>query len=118
AEGWKTVLSGIYKPGAGGQVLDASFLHFHTRIRWFVICFLWGIFCWIIGTGWVWIPGGIKPSAVFYTLGNIARSTSIYSHPVMLFGGIEGDWPYFSAYCSSHQRSCIAYYASHMQVVQ
>uniref|UniRef100_A0A8B9W7E6 Vesicle transport protein n=1 Tax=Bos mutus grunniens TaxID=30521 RepID=A0A8B9W7E6_BOSMU len=77
AEGWKTVLSGIYKPGAGGQVLDASFLHFHTRMRWFVICFLWGIFCWIIGTGWVWIPGGIKPSAVFYTLGNIARSTSI-----------------------------------------
>ena len=38
--------------------------------------FLWGIFCCIIGTGWVQIPRGIKPSAVFYTLGNIARSTS------------------------------------------
>lgn len=63
---------------AGRQVPESLFTPFPYQDEVvFVMCFLiWGIFCCIIGTGWVQIPRGIKPSAVFYTLGNVARSTS------------------------------------------
>ncbi|KAF5914876.1 hypothetical protein HPG69_010942 [Diceros bicornis minor] len=60
----------------GDGVLDASSLSFNTRLKWFAICFVCGIFFSILGTGLLWVPGGIKLFAVFYTLGNIAALAS------------------------------------------
>uniref|UniRef100_A0A8C2XT56 Vesicle transport protein n=1 Tax=Capra hircus TaxID=9925 RepID=A0A8C2XT56_CAPHI len=57
-------------------VLDASTLSFNTRLKWFAICFVSGIFFSILGTGLLWLPGGIKLFAVFYTFGNIAALAS------------------------------------------
>ncbi|KAB0381141.1 hypothetical protein FD755_008925, partial [Muntiacus reevesi] len=61
---------------AGWTVLDASTLSFNTRLKWFAICFVSGIFFSILGTGLLWLPGGIKLFAVFYTFGNIAALAS------------------------------------------
>uniref|UniRef100_A0A452U4V0 Vesicle transport protein n=1 Tax=Ursus maritimus TaxID=29073 RepID=A0A452U4V0_URSMA len=58
------------------KVLDASSLSFNTRLKWFVICFVCGIFFSILGTGLLWLPGGIKLFAVFYTFGNLAALAS------------------------------------------
>ncbi|XP_047588765.1 vesicle transport protein SFT2A isoform X4 [Lutra lutra] len=58
------------------QVLDASSLSFNTRLKWFVICFVCGIFFSVLGTGLLWLPGGIKLFAVFYTFGNLAALAS------------------------------------------
>ncbi|NXC16634.1 SFT2A protein, partial [Corythaeola cristata] len=58
------------------KVLDASTLSFGTRVRWFVICFVAGVVCSILGTALLWLPKGIKLFAVFYTLGNIAALAS------------------------------------------
>ncbi|XP_025768639.1 vesicle transport protein SFT2A [Puma concolor] len=58
------------------QVLDASSLSFNTRLKWFAICFVCGILFSILGTGLLWLPGGVKLFAVFYTLGNIAALAS------------------------------------------
>uniref|UniRef100_A0A8C2XSY0 Vesicle transport protein n=1 Tax=Capra hircus TaxID=9925 RepID=A0A8C2XSY0_CAPHI len=58
------------------EVLDASTLSFNTRLKWFAICFVSGIFFSILGTGLLWLPGGIKLFAVFYTFGNIAALAS------------------------------------------
>ncbi|XP_047625720.1 vesicle transport protein SFT2A isoform X2 [Phacochoerus africanus] len=65
----RRVLSGQddEEQGLTAQVLDASTLSFNTRLKWFVICF---------GTGLLWLPGGIKLFAVFYTFGNIAALAS------------------------------------------
>ncbi|KAM6139707.1 vesicle transport protein SFT2A isoform 2-T2 [Phoenicopterus ruber ruber] len=62
--------------GLTAQVLDASTLSFGTRVKWFVICFVAGIACSILGTALLWLPKGIKLFAVFYTLGNIAALAS------------------------------------------
>lgn len=61
---------------SSSQVLDASSLSFNTRLKWFVICFAAGIFFSLLGTGLLWLPGGIKLFAVFYTLGNLAALAS------------------------------------------
>ncbi|XP_014397903.1 PREDICTED: vesicle transport protein SFT2A, partial [Myotis brandtii] len=61
---------------SSSQVLDASSLSFSTRLKWFAVCFLSGIFFSILGTGLLWLPGGIKLFAVFYTFGNIAALAS------------------------------------------
>ncbi|XP_042107740.1 vesicle transport protein SFT2A-like, partial [Ovis aries] len=53
------------------QVLDASSLSFNTRLKWFAICFASGIF-FILGTGLLCLPEGIKLFAAFYTFGNTA----------------------------------------------
>ncbi|XP_045699891.1 vesicle transport protein SFT2A isoform X2 [Phyllostomus hastatus] len=58
------------------QVLDGASLSFSTRLKWFAICFVSGIFFSILGTGLLWLPGGIKLFAVFYTFGNIAALAS------------------------------------------
>ncbi|XP_007420555.2 vesicle transport protein SFT2A-like [Python bivittatus] len=58
--------------GLTAQVLDASSLSFNTRVKWFAICFVSGILCSLLGTGLLWLPGGMKLFAVFYTFGNIA----------------------------------------------
>nr|XP_012326476.1 vesicle transport protein SFT2A isoform X1 [Aotus nancymaae] len=58
------------------EVLDASSLSFNTRLKWFAICFVCGILFSILGTGLLWLPGGIKLFAVFYTFGNLAALAS------------------------------------------
>ncbi|XP_011381152.1 vesicle transport protein SFT2A [Pteropus vampyrus] len=58
------------------KVLDASSLSFSTRLRWFAICFVSGVLFSILGTGLLWLPGGLKLFAVFYTFGNIAALAS------------------------------------------
>ncbi|KAK2505071.1 hypothetical protein MC885_021686 [Smutsia gigantea] len=74
----RRVLSGQddEEQGLTSQVLDASSLSFNTRLKWFAICFVSGIFFSILGTGLLWLPGGVKLFAVFYTLGNIAALAS------------------------------------------
>ncbi|XP_041600386.1 vesicle transport protein SFT2A isoform X2 [Vulpes lagopus] len=74
----RRVLSGQddEEQGLTAQVLDASSLSFNTRLKWFVICFVSGIFFSILGTGLLWLPGGIKLFAVFYTLGNLSALAS------------------------------------------
>ncbi|XP_058145726.1 vesicle transport protein SFT2A isoform X2 [Dasypus novemcinctus] len=62
--------------GLTAQVLDASSLSFNTRVKWFVICFVCGILCSLLGTGLLWLPQGMKLFAVFYTLGNISALAS------------------------------------------
>ncbi|EDL83113.1 rCG44936, isoform CRA_d [Rattus norvegicus] len=74
----RRVLSGQddEEQGLTAQVLDASSLSFNTRLKWFVICFVAGIFFSILGTGLLWLPNGVKLFAVFYTLGNLAALAS------------------------------------------
>ncbi|KAK6329510.1 vesicle transport protein SFT2A [Coregonus clupeaformis] len=62
--------------GLTAQVLDASSLSYSTRVKWFVICFASGILCSILGTALLFLPGGTKLFAVFYTLGNLAALSS------------------------------------------
>uniref|UniRef100_A0A452VGM0 Vesicle transport protein n=1 Tax=Ursus maritimus TaxID=29073 RepID=A0A452VGM0_URSMA len=54
------------------RVLDASSLSFNTRLKWFTIYFVCGIFFSILGTRLLGLPGGMKLFAVFYTFGNLA----------------------------------------------
>ncbi|XP_038627307.1 vesicle transport protein SFT2A isoform X1 [Tachyglossus aculeatus] len=70
--------------GLTAQVLDSTSLSFGTRLRWFAICFVCGILCSLLGTGLLWLPGGVKLFAVFYTFGNIAAlaSTCFLKGPV------------------------------------
>ena len=56
-------------------VLDSLSLSFNTKLKWFAICFISGIFC-ILGTGFLCLPGDIKLFAVFYTFGNTAALAS------------------------------------------
>ncbi|XP_001371701.2 vesicle transport protein SFT2A [Monodelphis domestica] len=74
----RRVLSGQddEEQGLTSQVLDASTLSWNTRLKWFAICFICGILCSIIGTALLWLPGGVKLFAVFYTFGNIAALAS------------------------------------------
>lgn len=58
------------------KALDASSLSFSTRLKWFAICFASGVVFSILGTGLLWLPGGLKLFAVFYTFGNIAALAS------------------------------------------
>nr|XP_058158906.1 vesicle transport protein SFT2A-like [Dasypus novemcinctus] len=62
--------------GLTTQVLNASSLSFNTRLKWFVICFIRGILCSLLGTGLLWLPQGMKLFAVFYTRENIAALAS------------------------------------------
>ncbi|KAM7137019.1 vesicle transport protein SFT2A isoform 2-T2 [Molossus nigricans] len=74
----RRVLSGQddEEQGLTAQVLDATSLSFNTRLKWFAICFVSGIFFSVLGTGLLWLPGGMKLFAVFYTFGNIAALAS------------------------------------------
>uniref|UniRef100_A0A452SAR8 Vesicle transport protein n=1 Tax=Ursus americanus TaxID=9643 RepID=A0A452SAR8_URSAM len=70
-----TILSGRsyheQGPTLTAQVLDASSLSFNTRLKWFTIYFVCGIFFSILGTRLLGLPGGMKLFAVFYTFGNL-----------------------------------------------
>uniref|UniRef100_A0A452E5K4 Vesicle transport protein n=1 Tax=Capra hircus TaxID=9925 RepID=A0A452E5K4_CAPHI len=70
-QGWKEEEQGLTL-----QILGASSLSFNTRLKWFAICFVSGIFFFILGTGLLCLPGGIKLFAVFYTFGNTAALAS------------------------------------------
>uniref|UniRef100_A0A8D0L1Y0 Vesicle transport protein n=1 Tax=Sphenodon punctatus TaxID=8508 RepID=A0A8D0L1Y0_SPHPU len=74
----RRVLSGQddEEQGLTTQVLDSSTLSFGTRVKWFAICFVSGILCSILGTALLWLPGGLKLFAVFYTIGNVAALSS------------------------------------------
>ncbi|XP_055980875.1 vesicle transport protein SFT2A isoform X2 [Sorex fumeus] len=74
----RRVLSGQddEEQGLTSQSLDASSLSFSTRLKWFAICFVSGIFFSILGTGLLWLPKGMRLFAVFYTFGNIAALAS------------------------------------------
>ncbi|CAL8257896.1 unnamed protein product [Lota lota] len=58
------------------QILDGSTLSYSTRVKWFVICFAGGVLCSILGSALLFLPGGIKLFAVFYTIGNVAALSS------------------------------------------
>ncbi|KAG5831410.1 vesicle transport protein SFT2A isoform X1 [Anguilla anguilla] len=62
--------------GLTSQVLDASTLSYSTRVKWFIICFVSGILCSILGTALLFLPKGTQLFAVFYTLGNLAALSS------------------------------------------
>ncbi|XP_054991125.1 vesicle transport protein SFT2A isoform X1 [Sorex araneus] len=74
----RRVLSGQddEEQGLTAQSLDTASLSFSTRLKWFAICFVSGIFFSILGTGLLWLPKGMRLFAVFYTFGNIAALAS------------------------------------------
>ncbi|KAE8278565.1 Vesicle transport protein SFT2B SFT2 domain-containing protein 2 [Larimichthys crocea] len=78
----KRVLSGQdggSSDGAGvmERANQASTLAWGTRMKGFVICFILGVFCSILGTCMLWIPGiGLAVFAVLYSVGNICALAS------------------------------------------
>lgn len=62
--------------GLTSQILDVSTLNYSTRVKGFVICFAAGVLCSILGSALLFLPGGFKFFAVFYTIGNIAALSS------------------------------------------
>ncbi|XP_073318682.1 vesicle transport protein SFT2B-like [Pagrus major] len=78
----KKVLSGQDDASAdGGGILEranqASTLAWGTRMKGFVICFVLGVVCSILGTCMLWIPGvGLAVFAVLYSVGNICALAS------------------------------------------
>ncbi|XP_059183548.1 SFT2 domain containing 2b [Centropristis striata] len=56
---------------------QASTLAWGTRMKGFVICFVLGAFCSILGSCLLWIPGfGLAVFAVLYSVGNICALAS------------------------------------------
>uniref|UniRef100_A0A8C6CG49 Vesicle transport protein n=1 Tax=Moschus moschiferus TaxID=68415 RepID=A0A8C6CG49_MOSMO len=74
---WVLSVQDNKEQGLTMQVLDALSLSFNTRLKWFAICVVSGIFS-ILGTGLLWLPGGIKLLEVFYTFGYTAALASTY----------------------------------------
>uniref|UniRef100_A0AC11BYM8 Uncharacterized protein n=1 Tax=Ovis aries TaxID=9940 RepID=A0AC11BYM8_SHEEP len=72
---WVLSVQDNKEQGLTMQVLDALSLSFNTRLKWFEICVVSGIFS-ILGTGLLWLPGGIKLFEVFYTFGYTAALAS------------------------------------------
>ncbi|KAK3749579.1 hypothetical protein QZH41_019712, partial [Actinostola sp. cb2023] len=56
------------------QISDATTLSWSTRIKGFLICFLVGVFCSILGVILLWKD--LRLFAVFYSLGNIIALAS------------------------------------------
>ncbi|CAL9696056.1 unnamed protein product [Knipowitschia caucasica] len=72
----KSVLSGEESRREDRTVLEtvneASTLSWPTRIRGFVVCFIFGVGCTILGVGCLFLPKiGITLFIVFYTFGNL-----------------------------------------------
>ncbi|XP_029986313.1 vesicle transport protein SFT2B-like [Sphaeramia orbicularis] len=56
---------------------QASTLAWGTRVKGFVVCFILGVVCSVLGTCLLWIPGaGLPAFAVLYTVGNICSLAS------------------------------------------
>lgn len=66
------------------QISDASTMSWSTRIKGFIICFIIGITCSLLGTFFLFLPNGLTIFAVFYTLGNLLAlgSTCFLMGPV------------------------------------
>ena len=62
---WVLSVQNNKEQGLTMQVLDALSLSFNTRLKWFEICVVSGIFS-ILGGGLLWLPGGIKLFEVLY----------------------------------------------------
>ncbi|XP_045907619.1 vesicle transport protein SFT2B-like [Micropterus dolomieu] len=59
-------------PGILERANQASTLAWGTRMKGFLICFVLGVLCSVLGTCMLWIPGlGLAVFAVLYSLGNI-----------------------------------------------
>ncbi|XP_060888793.1 SFT2 domain containing 2b [Labrus mixtus] len=59
-------------PGILSRANQASTLSWGARMRGFIICFVLGVFCSILGTCLLWIPGfGLVVFAVLYSVGNL-----------------------------------------------
>ncbi|XP_057306150.1 vesicle transport protein SFT2B-like isoform X2 [Hydractinia symbiolongicarpus] len=56
------------------EINEATTLSWGTRIRCFIVCFLVGIFCSILGTIMLW--RNVKLFAVLYTFGNLCALAS------------------------------------------
>ncbi|XP_053170527.1 SFT2 domain containing 2b [Scomber japonicus] len=86
----KRVLSGqddgnTEEPGILERANQASTLAWGTRMKGFVICFVLGVVCSILGTCLLWLPGvGLAVFAVFYSVGNVCAlgSTMFLVGPV------------------------------------
>lgn len=64
-------------PGILERANQASTLAWGTRMKGFVICFILGVLCSILGTCLLWIPGfGLAVFAVLYSVGNICALAS------------------------------------------
>uniref|UniRef100_A0A3Q2USJ6 Vesicle transport protein n=1 Tax=Haplochromis burtoni TaxID=8153 RepID=A0A3Q2USJ6_HAPBU len=78
----KKVLSGQDDGNADGSGIleranQASTLSWGTRVKGFLICFVLGVVCSILGTCLLWVPGfGLAVFAVLYSLGNICALSS------------------------------------------
>lgn len=78
----KKVLSGQDDGNADGSGIlertnQASTLSWGTRVKGFLICFILGVVCSILGTCLLWVPGfGLAVFAVLYSLGNICALSS------------------------------------------
>ncbi|XP_077401139.1 vesicle transport protein SFT2B-like isoform X2 [Vanacampus margaritifer] len=56
---------------------QASTLSWGTRIKGFLLCFILGILCSVLGTCMLWLPGfGLVMFAVLYSVGNICALAS------------------------------------------
>ncbi|XP_029509955.1 vesicle transport protein SFT2B-like [Oncorhynchus nerka] len=85
----KSVLSGTDGPNENGNILqaanEASTLGWGTRVKGFIICFVIGVTCSIVGVCMLFIPKvGILLFIIFYTFGNICSlcSTMFLMGPV------------------------------------
>ncbi|XP_031678106.1 SFT2 domain containing 2a isoform X1 [Oncorhynchus kisutch] len=85
----KSVLSGTDGPNENGNILqaanEASTLGWGTRVKGFIICFVIGVTCSILGVCMLFIPKvGILLFIIFYTFGNICSlcSTMFLMGPV------------------------------------
>lgn len=73
----KKVLSGEEDGGSDGPGIlvranQVSTLSWGSRVRGFIICFILGVFCSILGTCLLWVPGfGVAVFAVLYSVGNL-----------------------------------------------
>uniref|UniRef100_A0A3Q3D8D2 Vesicle transport protein n=1 Tax=Hippocampus comes TaxID=109280 RepID=A0A3Q3D8D2_HIPCM len=56
---------------------QASTLAWGTRMKGFLLCFILGILCSILGTCMLWLPGfGLAVFAVMYSVGNLCALSS------------------------------------------
>ncbi|XP_044043586.1 vesicle transport protein SFT2B-like [Siniperca chuatsi] len=59
-------------PGVLERANQASTLTWGTRMKGFVVCFVLGVFCSVLGSCTLWIPGvGLAVFAILYSVGNI-----------------------------------------------
>lgn len=53
------------------QISDSSTLSWSTRLKGFIICFVVGVLCSLLGTFLLFLTHGLKLFALFYTIGNL-----------------------------------------------